>query len=340
MMSNAPNNRHPVLERLGLPEFRPLPPFFDGRLQTVAIAFWPQPTPLPPTATETINLPDGDQLVLLENRPLSWQPGDRIVVLVHGLAGCHESQYMVRLARKLNARGYLAYRVNLRGCGPGFGLARRPYHSGRSEDLRAVQIWLAARHPGSPVTQVGFSLGANITLKMVGEDAASPSGNLDSAIAVSPPMHLAASAKKLQHSKNRIFTRHFLDKLLRQVARARVRYPDIPELRPFKGMHLTDFDDLFTAPQSGFASAAEYYEKAASLPLISSIRVPTLILTAADDPVVDTDSVRGLPAHPGVDVVITARGGHVGFLSRDLTGTGLHWMDAVILRWIEERGTV
>ena len=193
-----------------IPEsFRPLPPFFGGWAQTIGAVYWPQMPAMRATARHVVTLPDGDCLAVLENRPAGWRPGDRIVVLVHGLVGSSASKDLVRLCRKLVRLGHLVMRVNLRNCGPGFGLARRLYHSGRSDDTRTVLHWLAQRFPESPVTQIGFSLGGNITLKMAGEDGDAPTGRLDSLVAISAPIDLAACAARLEQPENRFFDRYF-----------------------------------------------------------------------------------------------------------------------------------
>ncbi len=327
---------HPVLARLKMPEFKAFPLLSSGVAQTIAASFWLQMPNVRPDASEIIELPDGDRLVFVENKPPQWTPKDRIILLVHGLAGSDQSKYMIRMSRKLTEKGYLVVRLNLRGCGPGFGLARQPYHSGRSEDVRPVLKRLATRYPTAPVTIAGFSLGANIALKLAGEDGRSPTGKLDSVIAVSPPIHLAASAQKLCHPNARIFSGFFMKKIIEQVELTRVKYPDLPEVRATRGMTVTDFDNLYTAPVSGFKNAADYYEQASAKLHVASIRIPTLILSAADDPVVDVQSVRELPPIPGVDVVVTPGGGHVAFLGMDLKhGTKIRYMDQLVTRWIQ-----
>ena len=89
--------------------------------------------------------------------------------MIHGLAGCHQSPYMRRIAAKLNAGGIRTFRMDLRGCGAGALLARLPYHSGQSADAAAALETIAGICPGSPATLIGFSLGGNIALKLVGE---------------------------------------------------------------------------------------------------------------------------------------------------------------------------
>jgi predicted alpha/beta-fold hydrolase len=315
--------------------FRPLPLLASGWAQTIGAVCWPRLADLRPTAWHTVPLPDGDQLIVAENRPRPWRPGDRIVVLVHGLAGSSASKDLVRLCRKLVRSGYLVMRVNLRGCGPGFGLARHLYHSGRSEDLREVNRWVGAAFPDSPVTQIGFSLGGNITLKLAGEDGATPPGRLDSLVAVSAPIDLAAAARRLAQPENRFFDRYFARLLVRHVARQRQRFPDLPGVRFPADMTLRQFDDLCTAPWSGFRDADDYYARASSERLIPHISCPALVLCAADDPIVDAQCYRRLPPSRNVRLVLTTHGGHVGFLARPgKPWRGVRWMDDVILNWV------
>jgi uncharacterized protein len=318
--------------------FVPFPFIDSGLMQTIASAYWPcRPDRLPRT-THDVRLDDEDQLRIIENRPSQWQAGGRIVLAIHGLGGHAGSNYMIRLARRLTSRGYLVLRVNLRGCGEGFGLAKNPYHSGRSEDLRVVLKWAAQHHPGSPVTLVGYSLGANITLKLAGEDGDRPTGNLDSLVAVSPPVHLAKTALHLKRSSNLVFDQFFVWKLRYDLWKLHRRYPELPKPRiPFR-IHLTGIDEFYTAPRSGFKDAQDYYARASSAPLVPKIAVRGLILCAEDDPIVDASTVAALELPPQMELLMTRRGGHVGFLGGSLKDP--QWMDQVVENFISQLAQV
>jgi len=322
------------IKSLGLLPFEPLPFVKTGISQTVASVLWPYAPDSKPHSVHQIGLEDGDRLSIVEDRPHSWKQGDRIALLVHGLVGHHKSNYMVRIAQKLVRNGVLVLRVNLRGCGTGFGLARHPYHSGRSEDLRAVLRWAAKRFPKSPVTQVGFSLGANITLKLAGEDGKAPTGNLDSIVAVSPPIDLAATAKHLKKSQHALFDRFFVWKLRYDIWRLHRKFPELPSIAFPLRMALTDIDEFYTAPRCGFKDAQDYYAKSSSGPLIPSIRVKGLILCAQDDPIVHTESYSNVRFPANTDLVMTRSGGHVGFIGRTGQGNDVQWMDCLVSQWI------
>src|SRR5262249_52611177 len=153
-----------------------------------------------------------------------------------------------------------------------------------SGDVRTVLKELAQACPTSPVALIGFSLGGNIALKLAGEARTHPVPNLGCVAAVSPPIDMVQCAALLAAPRNRLYELHFLRCLLRQVRQRRRYFPDLPALRFPRRMTIGLFDELYTAPLGGFQNALDYSRRASSLPLLRSIHVPTLILTARDDP--------------------------------------------------------
>jgi predicted alpha/beta-fold hydrolase len=310
-------------------EFVPHPWLRNGHLQTLA-GMAPGASPDEAERHE-VALPDGDRLVLHDNRPETWHPGRRTALLVHGLCGAHHSGYLCRTAAGLNAAGIRTFRIDLRGCGAGVALARQPYHSGRSQDVHAALTAIARWCPGSPTTLVAFSLGANIALKLLGECGNRPPGGLDRAVAVSPPADLAASVASLRRYPARFYDRFFTATLLRQVRAS----PTLGEAAARIFAHheptrLVEFDDLFTAPLSGFGDAATYYRLCSAAPLLGAIRVPTTILIAQDDPIVPWRPLAERPRSGHVTLCVTAHGGHLGFLA---AGAGRRWMDGQVAAW-------
>ncbi|MCX6124356.1 MAG: alpha/beta fold hydrolase [Proteobacteria bacterium] len=282
-----------------------------------------------------ITLPDGDILVLCENRPESWQEGGRVILLVHGLTGSAFSKDSGRLGAELLDHGYRVFRINLRNCGPGFGLSQNIYHAGQSQDTRTVLRFIEGLCPGSPVTQIGFSLGANITLKMAGEDGESPTAGLDSVIAVSPPADLAASSRRLGNAENRIFEQYFVRQLKRDVKGLAAKNPNFMTPKFPEKMSLRDFDELLTAPMGGFSSAGDYYAQSSSLPHIEQISIRTLIIGSDDDPVVDMNPLKDIALKGHQMMFLTKHGGHCGYLGFGGGGMSLRWMDRVIMKWLK-----
>lgn len=313
-----------ILDKIGVQSFLPPPYLHLGKIQTIAASYWPHNVRLSSEQQHRIQLSDGDQLVLIENRPPAWSPSQRIILLVHGLTGSSSSSYMVRVSSHFLQEGYTVMRLNLRGCGPGKGLARFPYHAGRSDDTRTALLWLAEHFPYAPVTQIGFSLGGNITLKMVGEE--NPAGNLDSVVAVSAPLDLETSVKNIMKRSNKLFHDFFMKELIKHV---RANGENLAFIE-----NLYHFDDVYTALHSGFKDAQDYYKRSSSGQFLNQIKVKTFILSANDDPFISSDILLNNFSNPNIDVVITERGGHVGWLACPFRLKYFYWMDKTLVTWV------
>jgi predicted alpha/beta-fold hydrolase len=129
------------------------------------------------------------------------------------------------------------------------------------------------------------------------------------------------------------YDRHFVHSLMRQVQCQQRYFPELASVAFPRRMTLRLFDDLYTAPRGGFADALDYYRRASALPLLGDIQVPTFILTAADDPFIDVAIFRRLPASANREVLISKRGGHLGFLGWDGAG-GIRWAERRVADWI------
>lgn len=318
------------MPELALPPFRPHPLLFNGHLQTIFAHCFDAAPPLPATETWTCSLDGDDRLVLHDDAPADWPDGGPVCLLVHGLGGSHASAYLRRIARKLSQRGVRVVRMDLRGCGAGAGLARRPYHGGLSGDVDCALRAAAERAPGSLLLLVGFSLGGNLCLKLLAEYGASPPAYLRAALAVCPPVDLALSVQRL----GRVYSRYFARLLWRRVRESRALGPYAPNVALSRApRNLLAFDEQFTAPAWGFADAADYYARSSSGPRLESITVPTTILAAADDPLVPIAALRAAALSPSTVLELTSCGGHMGFICpRGLVADG-RWMDAYVVEW-------
>jgi predicted alpha/beta-fold hydrolase len=242
---------------------------------------------------------------------------------------------MVRCSAKLRARGIHVFRMNLRGCGAGLALARHPVHAGRSEDAAAALSFLAQCCPAAPVHLVGFSLGGNIALKFAGEAGPQPPKNLASVLAVAPPIDLAACSRHLRTGLGRFYDAVFLKGLFKHVKQRSAQCADA-HVRPLspRPRSVFEFDDLFTAPLSGFAGANDYYERASSKPLLSQINIPALMIAAASDPIVPVSSFENAAVSGSTQLVVTPCGGHLGYLGRTSSDPDRRWLDWRIVEWI------
>ena len=352
-LSDAPHTsdgtEHFHIETFSHPAFSPHPIFRTGWTQTIAAALLPPNTPKLRVLRHALTLPDNEQTILSEVVGLFSENAKtdlpkaklhtrtRTFLLVHGLTGNENSPYIQRLAALLFQAGYRPFLMNLRGCGPAEGLSQTIYHSGRSEDTRAAIHCISKLYPSAPITQIGFSLGGNITLKMAGEDGASPAGNLDSCIAVSAPLDLNASAEKLQRSENLFFDQFFVQLLRLDVWKRHRKFPRLGSAKLPLLLTLKGFDDIYTSRHGGFKDGTDYYTRCSSGQFVPSIRIPTLLICAKDDPIVETRDYESLPTRQHISIFTPDRGGHVGFLGEPpgpRSGPQV-WHDQVILKWVK-----
>jgi len=325
----------PVAEA-GVPPFEPHPWVRGGHAQTIAGRYLPDGRGPLPSASRRIRLDDGDQLLARESIPRGWRSGDPAALILHGLAGCSESPYVVRLAWRLLELGVRVVRLNLRGAGAGAALARGTYHAGRTDDVRQALGWLSLRTGGSPLALVGFSLGGNLALKLAAEVSAANLAELDCVLAANPPIDLEACARRMRRPENRIYDWNFVRWLRRSTLRHHRTFPELGpvDLRGIRSVY--DFDDRVTAPRHGFSSAHDYYARCSSRPLIPQIRQAGLVVHAADDPLIPLDPLRETPWPVNLTLEITLHGGHLGYLSRHRAGGDRRWLELRMACWLAQ----
>jgi predicted alpha/beta-fold hydrolase len=306
----------------------------SGHAQTLAALAFVGPRVRKQVVRHRLDVGNGDVVVLTEDRPENWRAGDRAALLVHGLAGCHQSPYMRRIAAKLVAVGVRVFRLDLRGCGAGEGLARLPYHAGLTADVRAAVDAIARLCAGSPISVVGFSLGGNLVLKLMGEAADAPLAGVDRAVAICPPIDLEHCCRSLDRGLQRLYDRHFVSLLVKKARTdARQNGGNGAATLARRPRSLFAFDDVYTAPASGFENAAHYYRESSAAGFIPRIEMPTIVLASHDDPVVPFRVFDSIAWPQSVRLVATTHGGHLGFIGRRSVDADRCWMDWRVVEW-------
>lgn len=290
----------------------------------------------PVSVTKTVLLPDGDRLAMEVTQPEGWKPTDLSVVLVHGLCGSHQSPNPARMAKRLSAMGIRAIRFNMRGCGSGKGLAKHIYHSGRSEDLFEALKALKLEYPESPIVLIGFSLGGNIVLKLAGELNVIGHHYLKGVIAVSPPVDLYSSVQMLGQPDNAFYERYFYKLLRADVLYRHKKFKDLPPCNLPKNLKLYEFDQIYTAPNCGFKNAIDYYNKCSAAHVVEDISIPCKILLSQDDPIISAKSLDSYDFASHIEVFKTKNGGHMGYLGNPRGEKGFHWLDSLLIDWIQQ----
>lgn len=262
-----------------------------------------------------------------------WQPNatEAVTLLcLHGLEGSSSAHYMCGLADKAFASGFNVLLLNQRNCGGTEDLCEGLYHSGLTDDPRAVLEELTALDRLPAFVVAGYSLGGNLSLKLAGEYADSAPRELLGVAAVSPVMELAACVRALERRSNLLYEWNFVRNLKARLRRKNTAWPgrfDIDRLAEVRSVR--SFDEVFTAPHFGFRNADDYYHRASAMRVMDRIRVPSLILAAKDDPFVPWEPFidPSVTSNPHITVELLEHGGHCAFISRNGTGDG-YWAEA------------
>ena len=271
------------------------------------------------TVVEQWDTPDGDFVEMVRLVPSAVLPVDAPrVLLFHGLEGGTHSHYVKASFREAAARGWGADLLLFRSCGSALNRLPRSYHSGETTDPAFVIDRLTSEFPGAPIGLSGVSLGANVLCKLLGEWGGKAPSQVKGAVAMSTPFDLARASRHIGRGFGAVYERAFLRSLVPKALSKIARHEELAALgRVRDARTLWEFDDRFTAPLHGFRDAADYYARASSLGFLHAISVPTLLLSAVDDPFLPPavlDDVRAVAArNPSLVVEFPERGGHVGF---------------------------
>ncbi len=288
-------------------------------MQTIASFLLQRRIPLPAAEERLIEVAPGIKVRCW----CRWQASEKdrreamTIIVVHGLEGSSESQYMLGVARNGLAAGMNVVLMNQRNCGGTDHFAPTLYNSSLSGDVAAVARHFVERDGVSRFALIGFSMGGNLVLKLAGEweDAGPP--EFRAVAAVCPAMDLAASADALHEPANRIYEYYFLLQLFRRLRQKAKLFPqhfDAARLRGVSSLRL--FDDRITAHYCGFTGADDYYARAAAANVVDRIAVPALIIHAANDPFIrmQPETRRRITANPNITFIETEDGGHCAFL--------------------------
>ncbi|MFM7185454.1 MAG: YheT family hydrolase [Planctomycetota bacterium] len=332
---------------MSAPEF--LPPFTPSRwlanrhFQTFLGTTLRRDPPLPALRRQRIELADGDFVDVDlaaardRNRSGSW------VLVLHGLEGSSRSRYVRGLAAALLATGNEVCLMNYRGCSGEPNRLPGAYHGGATADVLAVLEQLSAERPGRTFAAVGFSIGANMLMKLLGEDPELLPAGLVATVAISAPFDLESCMHFLDRPSRTcgIYRRQLLKTLRTKALDKLDRFPgciaaspaDVRATRTFAA-----FDELYTAPIHGFRDATDYWRCVSGAGYLSRIALPMLIISAGDDPFFPRGYVpqAAIAANPHLTLALTRRGGHCGFVGGSAWAPA-YWADRAAVGYLARR---
>jgi predicted alpha/beta-fold hydrolase len=306
-------------------------------VQTIASNFLPRENRLP-SPEERLFAVETDVQVLCH---CHWQPNRSTrttLIIVHGLEGSSQSQYVIGTSNKAWQLGMNVVRMNMRNCGGSEKHAVTLYNCSMSVDVGAVVRALISEDNLTSVALSGFSMGGNLVLKLAGEWGREAPAAVKAVAAVSPIIDLSPSASALHDWRNRIYEYRFLLSLHNSVSRKAKLFPERYKTYPLLSIRsLRDFDDRITAHYGGFANGEDYYDRAGSARVVDRIAFPTLIIHSLDDPFIRlTPETRGkILANPNIRYVETEHGGHCAFIAEP-DGYDGRWAERKLVDFVQE----
>ena len=309
-------------------DFNPKGLLKNRHIQTLYATFFRKPL-LKNIEVEKFTLSDGDFVESVWNNetPKDATP---IVTIFHGLAGSIHSPYIQGLMYELEKKGFASVVMHFRGCYQKENLRPRAYHSGDTGDAKEWIEYLQKKYPNSKLYTVGFSLGGNMMLKLLGEwGTSSP---IASAVSISAPMQLNISADTIEKG----FAKNYQEYLLKPLRATLIKKYQKFDMKKEIGIDtsmvakiktIREFDERYTAVIHGFKSANEYYQKCSAKQFLKDITTPTLIIHALDDPFMTPLVLPKKSAiSTNIKLEVLENGGHVGFVNGSIWKP-TYWLD-------------
>lgn len=262
---------------------------------------------------ERLTLPDNDFIDI--DWSYSITSKNKVAILLHGLEGNAQRTYIKGAGNILVKNGWDVAAVNFRGCSGENNLCYQSYHSGKTDDLKSVIDNILTKYKYQEIALVGFSLGANLLLKYLGERDSLPK-EIKKGVAISVPSNLRGSLNSLNKCENWLYSTAFLISLRNKYKIKMPLFRDTMNSSDLKKIKtLKNFDDIYTAKAHGYKDAYDYYHKNSSNQFIPNIKIPVLILNAKNDSFLSSDCYPYKAAENSKYIFLETPlyGGHVGF---------------------------
>lgn len=319
-------------------KFKPAWWLKNRHLQTIVPRFYPVPCDFRVWHNQ-FDLSDGDFVEISWSRHTNdIEPGQPIVLVLHGLEGSIDSFYAKRMMNALYNNKWTSVLMHFRGCGSQTNRKAQTYHSGQTADVAEFITYLKQRFPNNPLYAVGFSLGGNVLAKYVGE---SENSQLEGAVVISAPLDLAICADAIGYGFATVYEKYLVDKLVvstcKKIDYLQESFPiklDVEDVKSIKT--LIEFDEKITAPLNGFESGQDYYQKSSGNQFLKSCQTPTLIIHSIDDPFMTKDVIPTVDMlSDSVTLEVSNHGGHVGFLAGNNPFNPEFWAETRTVEFIQ-----
>jgi predicted alpha/beta-fold hydrolase len=237
-----------------------------------------------------------------------------LVVLLHGWEGSVNSNYILSNGARLYAAGFDVFRLNFRDHGDTHHLNPGIFHSCRLEEVVSALADLQSRCGSQPWCLAGYSLGGNFALR-VALNAARSGLRLGQVVSVCPVIDPARAMRAMEQGI-RFYEWYFERKWSRSLRIKQRCFPELYGDSAWDRMRGIRARTHYLATRyAGFTDADAYFEGySVAGERLAGLKVPAMVLTAEDDPVVPVADYYRLADNPCLEILVTKYGGHCGFL--------------------------
>ncbi|KAL8520541.1 hypothetical protein ACS0TY_011170 [Phlomoides rotata] len=353
-MHKSSNKLHPSLEVIGgavdtfLPAFQTLHlpyvpyPFiaWNRHVETIFAAFFRS---LPDVRFRRECLRTNDDGAV----SLDWVSGDDrclssespVLILLPGLTGGSEDTYVRHMLLRARSKGWRTVVFNSRGCGNSPVTTAQFYSASFLGDISEVVEHVGNRYPTANLYAVGWSLGANILVRYVGQESfCCP---LAGAISLCNPFNLVIADEDFHKGFNNVYDKALANSLGKIFKRHSLLFNDVGDEFNIpltaNARSVREFDEGLTRVSFGFKSVDDYYSNSSSSDSIKNVPIPLLCIQAENDPIAPS---RGIPRediqkNPSCMLIVTPKGGHLGWVAGGEAPLGAPWTDPIVMDFLE-----
>ncbi|KAL7149798.1 hypothetical protein ABFS83_05G064900 [Erythranthe nasuta] len=354
LLPESSTNPHPTLELIGgaaetfLPALHtihlPYLPYpliaWNRHVETIFASFF-RSLPDVRFRRECLRTSDGGSVAL------DWVSGDDrhlpsdspVLILLPGLTGGSGDTYVRHMLLRARSKQWRVVVFNSRGCGDSPVTTAQFYSASFLGDISEVVEHVGKRYPRSNLYAAGWSLGANILVRYVGQE--SFSCPLAGAISLCNPFNLIIADEDFRKGFNIIYDKALSNSLCKIFKRHALLFEDIggeyniPLAANAKSVR--EFDDGLTRVSFGFKSVNDYYSNSSSSDSIKNVSIPLLCIQAENDPIAPS---RGIPRediqkNPNCMLIVTPKGGHLGWVAGRDAPFGAPWTDPIVMDFLE-----
>ncbi|CAK9172359.1 unnamed protein product [Ilex paraguariensis] len=278
---------------------------------------------------------------------LDWVSGDDrllpadspVLILLPGLTGGSGDTYVRHMLVRARSKRWRTVVFNSRGCGDSPVITSQFYSASFLGDMVEVVAHVSNRYPKANLYAVGWSLGANILVRYLGEE--SHTCPLSGAASLCNPFNLVIADEDFHKGFNIVYDKALANSLCKIFKKHALLFEDIggeyniPLAANAKSVR--EFDEGLTRVSFGFKSVDDYYCRSSSSDSIKNVHTPLLCIQAANDPIAPS---RGIPRedikeNPNCLLIVTPQGGHLGWVAGTEAPRGAPWTDPVVMDFLE-----